>query len=175
MLLQEKIREWQQIIVDNYCRKCSDTCCNSQKHRILLDYYSLSLFEEKGIPIIGIKQLNESSLNNWKKTLDSKLFLKNGSEVQKPSIIQVNKIQFALYTWALYANFCPFYNKGEGCIVHEDPRRPLVCREYPIVFLESDDPKGNVLDVLLIKKTCEYFNREEIKSSFTKKFPVRII
>jgi len=173
MLIQEKIRKWEQGIASKHCKECSDTCCNCQKHRIPIDDYSLPLFEGKGIPLVKFKELNKSSLKDWEKNKNSKLFFRSCSEVQKPSIIQLSKGLFESEDY-LYADLCPFYSKQGGCEVHEDTRRPSVCRDYPIVFLGCNDRRGNFLDVRIMK-TCNYFNNEEIKSSLTRNFPVRII
>jgi len=161
MIIESKIREWQQENLNNYCEVCKDNCCNAQKHNILFNSASLPLFEENGIPIIKYKQLVP---------MGNKLCLKDGSEVQKPSILQCRDKN----EWVIYADFCPFYVKEKGCKVHEDPRRPEVCREYPIVFFGCNDSEGKVLDVKVMK-SCEYFNKKEIQDEFKKKFPIKLI
>ncbi|MCK9596015.1 hypothetical protein M0R19_02435 [Candidatus Pacearchaeota archaeon] len=161
MIIESKIREWQQEKLTNYCGVCKDNCCNAKKHNILLNSFSLPLFEENGIPIIEYKQLI---------SLNDKICLKDGSIIQKPSILQCRNIK----EWVIYSDFCPFYAKGEGCKVHEDPRRPEVCREYPLAFFGCNDAEGKYLDVKIMK-SCEYFNKKEVQDEFKKKFPVRFI
>jgi Fe-S-cluster containining protein len=167
MVLEERIRKWQQGVLDSYCSKCSDTCCNSKKHNITVDDSSLPLFQEKGIPFVGIRDLDLQSLRTHV------LLLKNGRAITKPSIVQVPKKEYAGTELYLYANSCPFY-KDNQCEVHEDPRRPDVCKMYPIVFLGGNYSEEGFLE-LKIKDSCECFNREEIRSELTKNFHVRIV
>ena len=174
MIIEEKIREWQQDIANKHCKECSNSCC-SQEHRIFINNYSLPLFREKGVPIVNIRELNKFFLRRWGGNINYKLFLKSGSEITKPSLVQISKeSEDSENKWLLYANPCPFYSKQGGCEVHEDTRRPSVCKDYPIVFLGCNDRRGNFLDVRIMK-TCEYFNKEEVKSSLTRNFPVRIV
>ena len=172
MILEENIREWQQSIADNHCRECPDSCCNLKKHIIPIRGYSLSVFKEKGVPIIEKRKLNKSSLKEWKKNHNKTLFFADGSKVSKPSVIDTGG--FFLDEFYMYADSCPFYEKNKGCEIHEDERRPSDCEKYPLAFLGCNDKKGRLLDIMIMK-TCEYFNREEIKSELLEKFPVRII
>lgn len=164
MLIEERIREWQQNFLSEHCRVCSDTCCNSKKHAILFDDSSLPLFQERGIPIVRVNQLEEPFL------IEEGLYLKDGSEVGKPSIVEPPKGLFRR-KWFIYSDICPFYSKEKGCDVHEDPRRPEVCKKYPIVFLECTDTEGRFFDIRI--KDCEY--SEEIRKEITKEFPVKVI
>ena len=167
MILEGRIRQWQQNFLSEYCKVCSDTCCDSQKHAILFDDSSLPLFQERGIPIVRVHQLEKpvEVINGH-----LKLYLKDGSEVRKPSIVEPPKGLFQR-RWIIYDDVCPFYNSAGTCDVHEDPRRPEVCKKYPIVLLECSDPEGRFLDVRI--KDCEF--SEEIRKEITKEFPVRII
>ncbi len=165
MIIEEKVREWQQECLTNYCQACSSTCCNSQKHRIVLEQSSLPLFQEYGIPVVKQKQLDKHSLGN------NRPLLKDGSPVPKPSIIQTGR--FLSQGGYLHADICPFYDKGKGCKVHEDSRRPQVCKDYPITFLGCND-EGRLLDVRIMR-SCEYFNKPENRTALIERFPVRII
>jgi len=166
MILEEKMQRW----VQNYCKACSDTCCNSQKHAILFDDSSLPLFQEKGIPVVRLSQLKEpvAVINGH-----LKLYLRDGSELKRPSVVQTPKGLFQR-EWIIYSEVCPFYNKEKGCEVHEDSRRPTACKQYPIIPLGCYDPEGKIVDIRVMN-SCLCFNQEEIKSSFLKRFPVRII
>jgi Fe-S-cluster containining protein len=166
MVLEERIRKWQQNVLNDYCKVCSDTCCNGQKHKIMVDLFSLPLFKEKGIPVVKNREVDKFSFKN------NKLYFKNGSLIQKPALVQMPRWLFG-DEWYLYSDFCPFY-KDNQCEVHEDSRRPEVCKQYPIVFLGCNDPKGKKLDIKIMK-SCEYFNNEKIRYLLTEKFPVRII
>jgi Fe-S-cluster containining protein len=172
MFLERQIRQWQQGILNNYCKSCSDHCCNTQKHRIYLDGYSIPLFREKGIPLVTRSRLDVFSLTNWKNNRKVKLLFRDGSEIQKPSIIEIPRGMFGIEFY-LYADICPFY-KDNRCEIHEDQRRPSVCEQYPILFLGCNDPEGKMLDISIMR-SCECFRREEIRSGLTEKFPVRII
>jgi hypothetical protein len=167
MILEGKIREWQQKVLNDYCKVCSDTCCNGQKHKIMIDSFSVPLFKEKGVPVIKLKKWDRYSLPK------SGLLFKDGSEIQKPALVQMPTKWLYGNEWYLYADFCPFYRDNQ-CEVHEDPRRPEVCKKYPIVFPECSDPTGKKMDVRIMK-SCEYFSNKENQSRLTRKFPVRII
>ena len=168
--LDEKIHaQMSKSISDKFCRECSGTCCNPQRYKILIDETSLNLFQKKGSSIIGIEQLNRSSLRHYKKRISSKLLLKNGSEVPKPSLVQLKLFQQGMY---LYADICPFYGQNKGCEIHEDPRRPQVCKQYPLSFSGCEDPKGRFLD-FRIMKSCEYV--EDVRSFLQENFPIRIV
>jgi Fe-S-cluster containining protein len=165
MVLEERIRNWQQGLLSDYCRVCSDTCCDAQKHGILFDDPSLPLFQERGIPVIKYSQLEEPF------SVFDGLYLKDGYKVGKPSIVEVPKRSFRK-RWMIYADMCPFYNKEKECEVHEDPKRPEVCKQYPIVFLGCNDPQGRLFEVR-IKSSCEY--SDKLKSEIVKEFPVRVL
>ena len=164
MILEGKIRQWQQNVLNGYCKKCSDTCCNGQKHRIMIDSVSLPLFKEKGIPVIKHRKFDKSSFK------DNQLRFKNGDYIQKPALVQMPRWLFG-DEWYLYVDFCPFYQDNR-CEIHENPRRPEVCKKYPIVTLGYNEPEGDMLDVKIMK-SCEY--HKQIQSLLVKKFPVRII
>jgi len=165
MVLEERIREWQQSLLSKHCTICSDICCNSMKHAILFDDSSLSLFQERGIPVVNGNQLKQPFLPK------KGLYLKDGHAVEKPSIVEPPK---GIYDkkWFVYADVCPFYTSKRTCDVHEDSRRPRICKNYPIVLLECTDPDGHLLDIT-VKDSCEY--AEKLKREIVKEFPVRII
>lgn len=163
MLIEERIREEQQKCLNDYCKTCSGNCCNSRKYRIFLDSSSVSLFQEYGIPVIKTSQLDKFLLKA------NKFILKDGSPVQQPVVIEISRILFKPQ-WYLYADFCPFYEKEEGCRVHEDTRRPQVCEDYPIHFLGYDE-KGK-FDVRVME-SCTH--RTDLISSLAGKFPLRVV
>jgi Fe-S-cluster containining protein len=169
MVLEKQMQEWLQ----NYCGKCLDTCCNSEKHRIRLEDYSVPLFQEKGISVINHRSLDKFSIKKWKKDKLAKLLLRKGSEVPKPSVVEIPQGMFGV-GYYLYSNICPFYDKEKGCEVHEDPRRPEYCIKYPFVTLGCNDPEGRLLDVRVME-SCECLRNPEIRFEFTKTFPVRIV
>lgn len=167
MELKAKIQKWQQGILNDYCGKCKDTCCNGQKHRIVAGPYSVPLFKEKGIPIVKRSQFDTHSLRT------NVLRLRNGCEIQKPSLVELPGKWMYGEEWYIYADMCPFY-KDNQCEVHEDERRPEVCKKYPLDFLGRNDPEGKFLDVLVMN-SCECFRKEEVRNTLATKFPVRII
>lgn len=167
MMLKEKIQRWQQEMLNGYCEKCKDTCCNGKKHNIIAGPNSVSLFKEKGIPIVKRSQFDTHSLRT------NTLRFRNGCEIQKPSLVEMPGKWLYGDEWYVYADFCPFY-KNNQCEVHEDERRPEVCKKYPLNFLGCNDSEGKLLDVLVMN-SCEFFSREEVRKTLTKKFPVRII
>jgi hypothetical protein len=165
--LENEIREWQQEKLDDYCKVCKDNCCNLKKHVLTMGNNNLSLFKEKGIPVYKSNQFR----NLYSRKKNNKLLLKDGSKVPETLIIELTHGD---YGWFLQGNACPFYNSKKGCEVHEDSRRPSCCREYPLEFLGYNEFTGKILDVRIMN-TCEYFNRDDVKSEFVEKFPVRII
>lgn len=172
MTSEEQIREWQQNVLNDYCKVCSDTCCNPQKHRIVVDSYSVPLFKEKGIPFVRNREIDKSSLRNWKRNKNSPLLFRNGSEIKKPSVVEIPQGIFGAENY-LYANLCPLYRDNK-CEVHEDPRRPEVCKKYPMLFLGCTDPEGKKLDVKIMD-SCECFKNKKVRSLLTERFPVRIV
>jgi Fe-S-cluster containining protein len=135
------------------------------KHAIVFDDPSLPLFQGRGIPVVS-GQLEKPFLPQ------EGLFLKDGHAIEKPSIVKPPK---GLYQrkWFLYADVCPFYNSERACDVHEDPRRPTVCKNYPITLFGGNYSEGGFFD-LKVKDSCEY--SERIKTEITKEFPrVKII
>jgi hypothetical protein len=169
MALDEEMQKW----VQSHCKECSDTCCNSQKHRILLNNYSVPLFQEKGVPLIPRRKLDKHSVESWKRDKNAKLLLKDGSEVKKPSIVEIPKGMCGIGSY-IYSDLCPLYSQGKGCSIHNDSRMPDYCKRYPIVNLGCNDPEGKKVDVKVMK-TCECFSDKGNMAEFTKKFPVRIV
>ena len=145
-------------ISSKFCGECSGTCCDTQKHSILIDENSLSLFQKKGIPIIRKNRLNRNSIRDYKETIKSKLLLKNGSEVQRPSLVQLKSFPPEVY---LYADICPFYQQDKSCEIHEDSRRPRDCKQYPLSFRGYEKPKEIRLDVKIME-SCKHV--EDVKS-----------
>jgi Fe-S-cluster containining protein len=132
----------------------------------MIDNQAIPLFQEKKVLIIKDKQIDKYSVAS------GRLCFKNGLEIPKPALIQMPKWLWG-EEWYLYADSCPFY-KEKNCEIHENSRRPDVCKRYPIILLGCNDPEGKKLDVEIMK-SCECFNRKEIQDALTKKFPVRII
>lgn len=161
MVLEERIRKWQQSFLSEHCATCSDTCCNSMKHAILFDDSSLSLFQERGIQVVNNNQLKQPF------SPQRGLYLKDGSAIEKPSIVEPPK---GIYNekWFVYSDVCPFYTSKRTCEVHEDPRRPEICKNYPIRFFGGNYSGAGFFE-LKIKDSCEC--AEKLKTEITKEFP----
>lgn len=167
MLLEEQVRGWQQNVLNSYCPKCSDNCCNPNKHRIMLDSFSIPLFQEKGVSLVKTREVDKPTFRS------NQLRFRNGSYIQKPSLVQMPKWIYG-DEWYLYADSCPFYNKEKGCEIHENPRRPDVCKKYPTLFRGCNDPEGKLVDIRVMN-SCECFRQEKIRKELIEKFPIRIL
>ena len=164
--LEEEIRRWQQGVLDGYCKSCSDTCCNGRKHRICADSSSISLFQERGIPVIRKEDLDLSSVRF------NVLLLRQGRAVSKPAVVEVPRNMWG-DEWYIYSDYCPFY-KNNRCEVHEDPRRPSVCKKYPLMFFGASSLDENSLNIGIMP-TCECFRKKEVREELIKKFNVHIL
>jgi Fe-S-cluster containining protein len=83
---------------------------------------------------------------------------KDGKEIPKPSLVETREGELMLYV----DKYCPAFEEGIGCKVHDDPRRPQICSSYPLKV------KG---DIAVIRDTCSQFNRYEMRESFRDNFP----
>lgn len=166
--IEEKILEWKEQQLGIYCKFCSSNCCDPTEKVISFEDESLSLFEEKNIPVYYLHQLDKNSFKNWQVSKEDPILFRDGSEVQKPSIIK--SPSFFKHNNLLYANICPFYDQEKRCMVSKDLRKPYACKKYPILFFESNDPEGNMLDIG-IADSCRCLKSPDVKSDFKKNFP----
>ena len=163
--LKQRIRQWTMQTAAKYCKDCKDTCCDGNKHIISFKESELELFLEKAIPIVKIDDLDESAYdeNRYLKIKET-LHTKNGLVIPRPALIQTSRglgpfeVEYYLYV----EKNCPFFNNG--CEIHEDPRRPQVCRDYP-VFCDRDGNK------YYIKSSCRPFNQRIVREDFRRTFP----
>ena len=183
MKLEKDIDEWTQKQLSEHCGKSRwGNCCNGRRFLIGIcndEKEALELFSELKVPIYTIRELNKGSVAAW---LTSDYFVgdiktKNEKLIPKPSIIEhpyceylngkntkwQKGTEFALYL----DKYCPAYDKEKGCIVHDDPRRPRGCRQYPIIH-----GRENGVIKAQIKKSCPGIRLiKGIEDKFKKAFP----
>jgi hypothetical protein len=160
--LERQIREWTEKVADNYCKDCTYSCCDGAKHIIEFQGSDLGPFVEMGIPIIRESDLGATALEDFhlRRLRDQPYWTKDGKVIPKPALIErgLKKVSYVLYI----EKFCPAYREGKGCQIHDDPRRPAVCKDYPV---------GIEGEAVWIKESCELFNSPEVRESFEQAFP----
>ncbi len=174
--LKRRIEEWVQETASQQCINCIDTCCDGTKHFINISGDDLEPFLEIGVPVFNWNYFDAYVLLKWRSTNRSnhmKLFTKEGIEIPKPALIEATEFMHESYKgivfegkseFSLYVDkYCPFYNFGKGCEIHDDPRRPKVCKEYPVI-----DMHEGTYDIL---PSCKPFNQREVREDFRKNFP----
>ncbi|MFZ5955180.1 MAG: YkgJ family cysteine cluster protein [Nanoarchaeota archaeon] len=148
----EQVRYWRNIISQHWCYKCEDNCCNSFKHRINIktfDYPAINLFAENNVPVYAIKDIGEEQVKYWLiNRFHCSIYTKKGKEILKPSLIEhpipeeigetiiwQSKTEFTLNV----KNYCNFFDEEKKiCKVHDDERRPVCCKEYPINMIKEE-------------------------------------
>jgi len=143
----KELRNWQQERANEYCPKCTSTCCNAQKFDISMDVGDAELFLQNGIPLIYCRDLAHLSFNMWLGGRQQ-IFDKSDKPLDGPAIIRREHPFERDFLYAFNPPYCPFYdNKRNLCKVHETPRRPQVCKDYPIfvrnetlTFMENCPP-----------------------------------
>ena len=166
--LEKEINEWTMQNTSKYCKTCEDTCCNGYKHRIYVSELELEPFVERGVPIVKSEGLNHHMFS-----IKDKLYTKDKKEIHRPSLVQTSKacsVEFGNdiinfeNVYALYVDkYCPLYSKENGCEIHEDPRRPKLCKEYPILMILDSNH-------LEFKRSCRPLNKRDIRGDFIRKF-----
>ena len=167
--LNEQMQAWVNKKASGYCPDCPKTCCDGVRHIIEVGESKLELFAERGIPIIRTEDLNRDTYQEWKQTqnIPQTLYTKDGKVVPKPSLIETPPTN-GESTFRLYVErYCPLYDEAKGCEVHEDPRRPSVCKQYPLLDLED----GN----FTIIPSCTSFDQRSVREDFQKTFPTAIM
>ncbi|MEA3514040.1 MAG: YkgJ family cysteine cluster protein [Nanoarchaeota archaeon] len=100
-------------IINEFCRNgCEDSCCERG--------YIITTDQEKVRLIFGI---DEST--SLEKFADKEIRL----EIEYPRLEDIS--------YKIYLNPCPQLDK-RSCMIHEDIRRPFICRQYPLIKLKSE-------------------------------------
>jgi Fe-S-cluster containining protein len=69
--------------------------------------------------------------------------------------------------YVLYSDgACPFYDKG--CKVHDDFRRPKLCKQYPYIGIQGGDS-------VLVSESCSAFRKKEVRDIFFRKYGFKIV
>lgn len=186
--ITQDIRDSVQELAFKYCKECQDSCCNAVKNLISMDTdetSGLELFLEHDIPVFRSDQVDEKSLLNWvvySHKSNGVIYTKEGVEIKKPALVEHfmhafmpdNEIVWTTHKlFTVYADrYCPFYNENTGCSVHEDSRRPNICKEYPIdeIAITTEGKAG-----VIVARTCPIFTqqyvKEELRQSVSLKNP----
>lgn len=174
--MTEEIRRWVQEKADSHCDSCPDTCCDGTKHIISIDSNdcdALALFTENSIPLYREKELDTDSVEDWLKggyAGPVSVRTKTKKKIRKPALIEHNAFDLdkdevfwkTNHKYSLYVEqYCPLYDRNTGCLVHNDPRRPRVCQEYP-VFIKDDKAA--------IANSCHFISIEGMIREFSEKF-----
>ncbi len=179
--LKRRIEEWVQKTASQQCTNCIDTCCDATKHFINITGDDLEPFLEIGVPVFNLGYFDAYVLLRWRETKPSnkmKLFTKEGAEIPKPALIEIKEFMHESYKggivfegkseFSLYVEkYCPFYNSGKGCEIHDDPGRPKVCKEYPVIDMHEG--------IYHILPSCKPFNQIEAREDFRKNFPELVL
>ena len=170
MISKEKafqVAEWTLKKAKEYCPQCKDTCCNGTKHVIYINENELEPFVEKGMPIYPIDNFWLTDLRSWMIDLHTPLLTKERKEIPKPSLIEtrLHMDHYERKNFTLNVDkYCPFYEQKSGCAIHEDERRPLVCKEYPVFNAREDN-------TFVIAPSCRLFNQQKVREDFRRTFP----
>jgi len=178
--LDTRIDVWRTNCARKLCSTCPDSCCNGYKHRIDMTNLEVAPFTEHGIPIVRLHDLDtETALRNGYLNFNGRVLKNNQKPLEKPSLVEMlttfgrndsGELVLASVDYTLYVSkFCPMYKDGR-CIIHEDTRRPKVCKAYPIFKTQS---KGE--NVFLYAKSCKPFNNPDIRKEFDELFSAHII
>lgn len=143
--LYEKFCNWKSQFLEGKCSSCPDNCCSTKKHTIRIEESSFDLFRKKGVPILDRSKFSLRILGK----------LKNNPPIPNPSIVYISDKE----SYYIYADRCPFLNSENLCDCHEDSRRPLVCKEYPIAFFINKHWEP----CIGINNSCFAINEEVIK------------
>jgi hypothetical protein len=163
-----EILKWTLDTAKKYCPKCENTCCDGIRHAITMYENELRPFVERGIPAYCLDNFSYEDLFDWRCNLSMSLFTKHGDKISKPSLIEtrVKMNPYGEKNFTLYVDKnCPFYEQKSGCTIHEDERRPIVCKDYP-VFSTKDE-----LNTFIIAPSCDLFNLQEVREDFRRNFP----
>jgi Fe-S-cluster containining protein len=182
---EERLEKWLEGIFSKYCPTCIDPCCNGTKHFIHLEKYeSPAPFLKAGVANYSWRKLDKDSVIKWANEFRfgrkaPPIRSKGGSIVPKPSIIEIpdclptlvwpKKIPDEPLVRILYVDrYCPFYGvEDKKCAIHDNPKRPSVCREYPIIHVQKEE---NIY--LGIISTCSmHMAAPRIEKNFYKHFP----
>jgi hypothetical protein len=153
----KELRQWQDQKTSEYCPGCKTNCCAN--HSIMIHPSETQIFTENKVPIYDARKLDFPSYNLWHITKGGTLKDRKGNELNGPALVRNGSGPQAEVI--LYSNekgrCCPFYEENTGCKVHEDKRRPSICKEYPIFVLEE-------AKMVNVKKSCKPFSTPENKS-----------
>lgn len=180
--LAEQVEAWRDEIAEMHCGSCRQTtCCDTNLHVIPVEEEALDLFRENGVPVYAIDKLDLKSLVQWWRTPRKYNILDNeGNPIEKPALVQTPGT-VDQDKWVMYSDsYCPLYSKATNrCTVHDDPRRPEACKEFPVIIFREPNTgeralqtgyTGNEVLAVEFKKACNIIHHPAVRADFERRF-----